>query len=98
MGDMLELGKIQKKLHQKLSKNIDISSIDKFHALGKFVKETYKRVKNIKKGIYLIKTAQINDLIVKELNNNDYLMIKGSNSTGLNRYVLKLKENKSYAL
>ena len=33
---------------------------------------------------------EIFDLIVKDLNNNDYLMIKGSNSTGLNKGVKNL--------
>ena len=46
---MLELGKIQK-ITSKIGKNIDISSIDNFILCRKFVKETYKRVKNIKKG------------------------------------------------
>ncbi len=98
MGDMLELGKFSKRLHVKLSKNINLSSIDKFHIFGRFVKETFKKVKSNKKGKYLSKLDQINDLIVKELNNNDYLMVKGSNSTGLNKFILKLKDNNSYAL
>ena len=98
MGDMLELGSLSKKLHISLSKNINNSSIDKFHIFGRFVKETFKKVKNIKKGKYLTKLNQINDLIIKELNNNDYLMVKGSNSTGLNKFILKLKGNKSNAL
>ena len=98
LGDMLELGKFSKKLHINLSKNINSSSIDKFHVYGRFVNETYKNIKNIKKGNIISKQYDINDLIVKELNNNDYLMIKGSNSTGLNKFVTKLKNNKSYAL
>ncbi len=98
MGDMLELGKFSKKLHINLSKNINSSSIDKFHVYGRFVNETYKNIKNIKKGNIISKQHEINDLIVKELNNNDYLMVKGSNSTGLNKFVTKLKNNKSYAL
>ena len=98
MGDMLELGRLSKKLHIGLSKNINNSSIDKLHIFGRFVKETFKKVKNIKKGKYLTKLNQINDLIIKELNNNDYLMVKGSNSTGLNKFILKLKGNKSHAL
>ncbi len=98
MGDMLELGKFSKKLHSNLSNNINLSSIDKLHIYGNFVKETYKKIKKIKKGNVLNKWDQINDLIVNELNNNDYLMVKGSNSTGLNKFFSKLKDNKSYAL
>ena len=39
-------------------------------------------------------TSKIFDLIVNNLNNNDYLMIKGSNSTGLNKFVKILKRKK----
>ncbi len=98
MGDMLELGKFSKKLHINLSKNINSSSIDKFHVYGRFVKETYKNIKKIKKGNIFSEQHQINGLIVKELNNNDYLMVKGSNSTGLNKFVEKLKKNNLNAL
>ena len=98
MGDMLELGSLSKKLHISLSKNINNSSIHKFHIFGRFVKETFKKVKNTKKGKYLTKLNQINDLIIKELNNNDYIMIKGSNSTGLNKFVSNLKVHKFHAL
>ncbi len=98
MGDMRELGKFSKKLHIKLSDLINSSSIDKMHIIGKFVKETYKNVRDVKKGKILSDHNQIYDLIIKQLNNNDYLMIKGSNSTGLNKFVKKLKNNKIYAL
>ena len=35
-----------------------------------------------------------NDLIIHNMRNNDYLMIKGSNATGLNKYVNQLKGSK----
>ncbi len=98
MGDMLELGKHSKKLHINIGNIINTSSIDKLHIFGRFVKDTFKKVINIKKGNYLSKPDQINDLIIKELNNNDYLMVKGSNSTGLNKFFLKLKVNNSNAI
>ena len=42
--------------------------------------------------------SQIIDLIKNNLNNNDYLMIKGSNSTGLNTLVNQIKKGKINAL
>ena len=41
----------------------------------------------------VLKYLDIFDLIVRDLNNNDYLMIKGSNSTGLNKVVGNFKES-----
>ena len=92
------LGKLSKKLHINLSKKINSSTIDRFHIVGRFVKDTFKKVKSIKKGNYLSKPDQINDLIIKELNNNDYLMIKGSNSTGLHSIATNLKQRISYVI
>ena len=48
--------------------------------------------------IILKETSKIFDLIVNNLNNNDYLMIKGSNSTGLNKFVKILKRKKLNAI
>ena len=90
MGDMLELGKHSKKLHRNISSNFNNSKISKIHVYGKDVAETFKWIKKNKKGRVLSSSSEIFDLIVKDLNNNDYLMIKGSNSTGLNRIVRNL--------
>ena len=48
---------------------------------------------HLKKGLILSESLQIIDLIKNQLNNNDYLMIKGSNSTGLNKFTKELKKN-----
>ena len=91
MGDMLELGKHSKKLHREMSSIFNNSKISKIHIFGKYVTETFKGIKKYRKGRVLQTTSEIFDLIVKDLNNNDYLMIKGSNSTGLNKIVKNLK-------
>ena len=41
---------------------------------------------------------RIIDLIKNNLNNNDYLMIKGSNSTGLYKITNNLKQRNSNAI
>ena len=92
LGDMLELGKHSKSLHRKITPIINSTSINKVHILGNHIKETYKNIDPSKKGFILKETSQIIDLIKNELNNNDYLMIKGSNSTGLNKFVKQLKK------
>ena len=52
---------------------------------------TIKGIKKNRKGRILRKISDIYDLIVKDLNQDDYLMVKGSNSTGLNKIVETLR-------
>ena len=59
---------------------------------------SFNNINKSKKGIILKKKSQIIDLIKNTLNNNDYLMIKGSNSTGLNSLVNQIKTGKVNAL
>ena len=98
LGDMLELGKHSKKLHIAISKDINNTSIDSVNVIGKYVKDTYKNLNKSKKGLILKKNSEIIDLIKNNINNNDYLMIKASNSTGLNKLTNDIKVGKIHAL
>ena len=98
LGDMLELGKHSKKLHLSISKTINQTSISKINVMGKHIMHTFKNIKKEKKGEIINKPSQIIDLIKYKLNNNDYLMIKGSNSTGLFKFVKNIKNRKLNAL
>ena len=93
LGDMMELGRHSKIQHRKIAPIINSSGIDKINILGNHIKETFKNIKPVKKGLILSESLQIIDLIKNQLNNNDYLMIKGSNSTGLNKFTKELKKN-----
>jgi len=92
LGDMLELGKYSKKLHQNVASKIKNTSIDKVHVLGKDILFTYSKIPKSKRGLILKNKIDIFNLIKNNLNNNDYLMIKGSNSTGLNKITGEIKE------
>ena len=98
LGDMLELGKHSKKLHSNISKLINKTSINYVNVKGKYITETYKDINKDKKGVILKKNSEIIDLIKNNINNNDYLMIKGSNSTGLYKITKALKTGKINAL
>ena len=47
--------------------------------------DTYKYVKKDKRGNVLQHRSDFKDLVLPVLQKNDYLMIKGSNATGLNK-------------
>ena len=94
LGDMLELGKKTSFFHRNLAKYINNSDIDKVFVIGKSILETYKFVKKNKKGEILNTMSDIGSLIKNYINDNDYVMIKGSNLTGLNNFCKKLKKGK----
>ncbi|MBD1141012.1 UDP-N-acetylmuramoyl-L-alanyl-D-glutamate--2,6-diaminopimelate ligase [Pelagibacterales bacterium SAG-MED39] len=98
LGDMRELGKHSKKQHKLVSNVVNKTKINKVYVIGKYIKETFKGLKQNKKARILNKKIGIIDLINKDLNNNDYLMIKGSNSTGLHRITASLKQRSSNAI
>ncbi len=90
LGDMLELGSKSKKYHEELSKVINNSDIDKVFVKGKKTIFTYKRLNKDKRGNILQNNEDIDLSLEHMISNNDYLMIKGSNATGLNAFSKKL--------
>tara|TARA_Y100000591_G_scaffold172222_1_gene148699 strand:+ start:2985 stop:5837 length:2853 start_codon:yes stop_codon:yes gene_type:complete len=98
LGDMLELGQHSVKQHDLMSETINKTKIFKVDVVGNYIKKTFARIKKNKKGKILKNKNRIFDTINENLKNNDYLMIKGSNSTGLNKVVSKLKQKGSYAI
>lgn len=91
LGDMLELGKHSKKLHERIVQSINLSNIDKVFVKGNKVINTFNKLIKSKKGKILYNKSQIINMITNELDNNDYLMVKASNATGLNKIVNELR-------
>tara|TARA_B100000963_G_scaffold344622_1_gene347664 strand:- start:15215 stop:17974 length:2760 start_codon:yes stop_codon:yes gene_type:complete len=90
LGDMLELGSKSNKLHKDLSKVINNSDIDKVFVKGKKSIFTYKHLSKHKRGNILQNIEDIDLSLNTMISNNDYLMIKGSNATGLNDFSKKI--------
>ena len=86
LGDMLELGQKSKKYHDDISRVINNSDIDKVFVKGKQTIFTYKHLNKNKRGNILQSIEDIDLNLINFISNNDYLMIKGSNATGLNEY------------
>ncbi len=90
LGDMLELGKKSEKLHHDLSKVINNSDIDKVFIKGNKTLLTYKNLHKEKRGNIFQHEEDVDFTLNNIIANNDYLMIKGSNATGLNNFSKKL--------
>ena len=84
LGDMLELGQKSRKYHEEISKVINNSDIDKVFVMGKQTIFTFKILNKNKRGNILQNIEDIDLNLRSIISNNDYLMIKGSNATGLN--------------
>ncbi len=90
LGDMLELGNKSAKLHKNLSKVINNSDIDKVFIKGSKTFNTYKKIKKNKRGNILQQDEDADYTLKNIIANNDYLMIKGSNATGLNNFCKRI--------
>ena len=84
LGDMLELGRKSEFLHKDLSKVINNSDIDKVFIKGNKTLATYRDIDKSKRGNILQHEEDVDFILNNIISNNDYLMIKGSNATGLN--------------
>ena len=91
LGDMMELGAHSKTLHRSIAPLINKTNIDKVFVMGKMVREIFNNITKVKRGRILVNKLKIFEFIEKDLNNNDYLMIKASNATGFNSIANNLK-------
>ena len=85
LGDMLELGKNSDFYHKNISKIVNQSNIDKLFVYGKNVFKTYQETHKRKQGNVLQNLSDFDEIFSELIKKNDYLMIKGSNATGLNK-------------
>ena len=85
LGDMLELGQKSIDLHKKISKVINNSDIDKVFIKGDKTLITFKNIKKNKRGNIFQQNTDVDFTLKNIIANNDYLMIKGSNATGLHK-------------
>ena len=90
LGDMLELGHKSDKLHRDLSIVINNSDIDKVFVKGDKTLNTYKNLRINKRGNIFQQDEDVDFTLNNIISNNDYLMIKGSNATGLNDFTKKM--------
>jgi len=90
LGDMLELGKKSEELHKNLFKVINNSNIDKVFVIGEKILMTYRKIKKNKRGNIFQQQEDVDFTLNNIICSNDYLMIKGSNATGLNNISKKM--------
>ena len=98
LGDMLELGKKSDIYHKNLSHFINESDIDQLFIYGKNAFKTYQKTYKAKRGNVLQNINDFDEIFANLIKKNDYLMIKGSNATGLNNLSKKIIAGDMHAL
>ena len=98
LGDMLELGKKSDKYHKNLAYFINHSDIDKLFVYGENAFKTYQKTYKTKQGNILQNLNDFDEIFSDIINKGDYLMIKGSNATGLNKLSKIIISGYKYAL
>ena len=98
IGDMLELGKKTHHYHLKIANIINQSSIDKVFIIGENFNKVFKFIKSSKRGNILQSIEDFDFVFENILKRNDYLLIKGSNKTGLNNFVNKIIKRSKLAI
>ena len=94
----MELGNKSLKLHRDLAKNINNTNIYKAFVYGNYIKETFNYLSKEKKGKVFKNLDEAYNHFSKILHNNDILMVKGSNATGLNQFSKNFKKGKISAI
>jgi len=98
LGDMLELGKKSDNYHKNLAHFINRSDIDKLFVYGEKAFKTYQKTYKSKQGNILQNLNDFDEVFSNIINKDDYLMIKGSNATGLNKLSKVIILGNKYAL
>jgi len=94
-GDMLELGKHSKKMHEKIGALCAESGIARLYATGQFAGNTADGAVGNGMSLYSIITGSHDDIladITGWLCTGDWVLVKGSRAMGMEKIVSKLKD------
>ena len=92
IGDMLELGKFSEELHLSISETVKNVSPKLLVTVGSFSKTIAENVKNDIKVFHYKTYNSVYERLIEELDDNDIVMIKGSNSINLSKICERLKK------
>lgn len=98
LGDMLELGKSSKEMHESVAKHLSPEEIDTVYLYGTEMKYLFEKLTNqfSENNIYLFEKENKENLIKalsNEINPTDTIFLKGSNGMGLKEIVEYLLNN-----
>lgn len=97
LGDMLELGTDSADLHVGLAPTLVNSQIDLVFAAGQFMKHLYDALPEDLRGDYDATASGLAPKVVRRLQANDLVLVKGSNGSRMREVVNAIRENAKQA-
>lgn len=94
LGDMAELGEQADEMHEGLASSLNEAEVDRIFLVGQHMKKLADHVNNQYPEIYVSyfnDKAALERALLSDLHDNDIIMVKGSNSSGMFDVVKKLK-------
>ena len=99
LGDMLELGSFEKKLHEKVGEEVYKNNIDILITVGKLAKYIAQKAEELgfsKEKIFKYDTKEEAVEKIKSIvESNDYILVKASNSMKFNEITAGIEEKES---
>lgn len=93
LGQMLELGENAEQMHKDLLKFVLENQIDRVYTIGTLMKCLNDVLPKELQGGYFDRVDEFVPLIFDQINENDIILVKGSNGVKLNKFVRMLQEN-----
>ena len=91
LGDMLELGPDEIKIHRSIASWDEISGIKKFYLVGELMKSLFEALPSDGNKFWFSSSDELNKIIAEEISMADVILVKGSKSSNMGKVVSKLK-------
>ncbi|WP_246666214.1 Mur ligase family protein [Aquamicrobium sp. LC103] len=92
LGEMAELGPGAQSLHTELAPLVESQAIDRVYVMGELYAGFWERLPPARRGRHASSLNELKSALREELADDDVVLLKGSNSTGIHRVVAWMKE------
>lgn len=94
LGDMFELGKESKMLHEKLANAVIKNKINSVYTIGQFMKHLHAKLKSKSiEALHFNDRESLNNFLVKKSFANSVVLVKGSRGMKMEEFVETIKSN-----
>ena len=91
LGDMLELGEEEETIHQEIAKWPELKGVRHFYLVGSLMKNLYDILPNHINKMWFESSTELSSKMIKQVNNNDIVLVKGSKKSRMSEIVTMLK-------